>query len=134
MSTSAQPLPLAEPNNRRVLVPVALIALYIVWGSTYLGLAFGLESFPPFLMNAIRFWLAGALVFGVLLGVQHAPLPPRREALNALLVGTLTLGVGVGGVAYAQQWVSSGLAALAVAATPLWVAVFSALLTAKSTR
>jgi drug/metabolite transporter (DMT)-like permease len=134
MSTSAQPLPLAEPNNRRVLVPVALIALYIVWGSTYLGLAFGLESFPPFLMNAIRFWLTAALVFGVLLGVQRVPLPPRREALNALLVGTLTLGVGVGGVAYAQQWVSSSLAALAVAATPLWVAVFSALLTAKSTR
>lgn len=134
MTTTAQPVPLAEPNNRRVLVPIALIALYLVWGSTYLGLAFGLESFPPFLMNAIRFWLAAGLVFGVLLIGQRAPLPPRREALHALLVGVLTLGVGVGGVSFAQQWVSSGLAALAVAATPLWVAVFSALLTAKSTR
>ncbi len=134
MTTTAQSLPLAEPNHRRVLVPIALIALYIVWGSTYLGLAVGLESFPPFLMNAIRFWLAAGLVFGALLIVRRVPLPPRREAFNALLVGTLTLGVGVGGVAYAQQWVSSGLAALAVAATPLWVAVFSALLTAQSTR
>jgi drug/metabolite transporter (DMT)-like permease len=134
MTTTAQPLPLTDDDRRALLVPAALTALYLIWGSTYLGLAVGLESFPPFLMNAIRFWMAAGLVFFVLVVVRRVPLPPRREALHALLVGVLTLGMGVGGVAYAQQWVSSGLAALAVAATPLWVAVFSAVLTAKSTR
>ena len=103
----------------RVGIGIALFSLYVIWGSTYLGMRFALESFPPFLMAGIRFLIAGSLLYSVL-RLRGVASPTRAQWVGAALVGTLLLAGGNGGIAFAEQWVASGLAAVAVAAVPLW--------------
>jgi len=110
----------------RVLVPLALLSLYLIWGSTYLAIRIALEGFPPFLMAAIRFPIAGGLMFAFLVW-RGVPMPTPRQWLNCLITGTLLLGMGNGLVCFAEQSVASGLAAVAVAAMPLFAAVFGGL-------
>lgn len=110
----------------RVLVPLALIGVYLIWGSTYLAIRYALESFPPFLMAAIRFPIAGGLMY-VLLRWRGVPAPTPRQWLNCFITGSLLLGVGNGLVCYAEQTVASGLAAVAVATVALFIALFSGL-------
>ena len=112
--------------DRRVLVPIALLSLYFIWGSTYFAIRIGLASYPPFLMAAIRFLCAGAALYGFLRWRGMAA-PTRRQWLNATLTGTLLLGFGNGLVCYAEQRVPSGLAAVAVASMPLFAALFGGL-------
>lgn len=111
---------------RRVLVPVALLSLYFVWGSTYYAIRVGLESYPPFLMAAIRFLCAGSALYAFLRWRGMAA-PTRVQWLNSAVTGTLLLGLGNGLVCYAEQSVASGLAAVAVASMPLFAAVFGGL-------
>lgn len=118
------------PNGRileRTGIIASLLALYIIWGSTYLGMRLALESFPPFIMSGIRFVIAGSVLYGVLRARREAP-PNRAQWLGAALVGLLLIVGGNGGVAFAEQWVASGLAAVAVGAMPLWAALFMGLL------
>ena len=110
----------------RVLIPAALIALYFVWGSTYLAIRVALASYPPFLMAGTRFICAGA-AFYAFLRWRGMPAPTTRQWINSAITGTLLLGVGNGLVCYAEQTVASGLAAIAVAAMPLFAAVFGGL-------
>jgi drug/metabolite transporter (DMT)-like permease len=111
-------------KNTRTLVVLALIALYFIWGSTYLALRFGLEGFPPFILNGIRFVVAGALMYAVLLVRGHAH-PTRRQWWNAGRMGALLLIGGVGLVTIAEDLgVGSGIVATAVAAIPVWAALF----------
>ena len=91
-------------SRQRLLVPLALLALYLIWGSTFLGMKFAIESFPPFLMAALRFLFAGGLLYA-LLRWRGASNPTLPQWGGAAIVGTLLLSVGNGGVAYAQQWV-----------------------------
>ena len=112
--------------NPRVLVPLALLSVYLVWGSTYLAIRFALESWPPFLMAGIRFLVAGGLLYGFLRWRGMAA-PTRAQWLNAAFTGTLLLGLGNGLVCYAEQSVASGLAAVAVASMPLFAATFAGL-------
>jgi drug/metabolite transporter (DMT)-like permease len=109
-----------------IKIILALLAVYFIWGSTYLALRIAVETFPPFLMSAIRFVIAGGALFVVAL-LRGTPMPTRRQWLNATLVGGLLLGGGMGGVAFAEQWVASSLAATAVAVIPLWAALFAGL-------
>lgn len=118
--------PALAPAPRRLLVVAALIAVYVIWGSTYLAIKIGLETLPPFAMAAIRFASAGVVLLAILLALGHR-LPGLRPAGNAAIMGTLLLGGGNGLVCYAQQTVSSGLAAVAVASMPLFAAVFAGL-------
>jgi drug/metabolite transporter (DMT)-like permease len=120
------PPSVVAPAPRRALVVAALIAVYVIWGSTYLAIKIGLETLPPFAMAAIRFASAGAVLLAILLALGHR-LPAARPAGNAAIMGTLLLGGGNGLVCYAQQTVSSGLAAVAVASMPLFAAVFAGL-------
>jgi drug/metabolite transporter (DMT)-like permease len=113
-------------DRRLALIALALVVLYFVWGSTFLAMRFAIESFPPFLMGAIRFLVAGALLFGWL-KIRGVASPTRSQWLGAGIVGTLLLAVGNGGVAYAELTVSSGVAALAIATVPLWTAIFASL-------
>jgi drug/metabolite transporter (DMT)-like permease len=114
-------------DDRRIaLIVLALAALYFIWGSTFLAMRFAMEGFPPFLMGAIRFLVAGLLLFGWL-KIRGVPSPTRNEWLGAAVVGTMLLSVGNGGVAYAELTVSSGVAALAIATVPLWTAIFATL-------
>lgn len=116
----------APARRDRLGVPLALLALYLVWGSTYLGMKIAIEGFPPFLMASIRYVLAGAALYAFL-RARGAPAPSRAEWGAAALVGGLLLVGGNGGVAYAEQWVASGLAAMMIATTPLWAALFAGL-------
>jgi drug/metabolite transporter (DMT)-like permease len=114
----------AAPETTRALVPVALVALYLVWGSTYLGIRFALESWPPFWLASIRFALAGSLMFAWLRLRGAAP-PTRRQWRNAAITGVLLLLGGNGLVCYAEQSVGSGIAAVAVASMPLFATIFN---------
>ena len=114
-STGADPSPL--------LLWAALITVYLVWGSTYLAIRVVVESAPPLLAMGSRFLLAGVLL-GTYLLLRHgrAALRVDRRALaGAGLVGLLLLLGGNGGVAIAEQTVPSGITALLIAATPLWL-------------
>ena len=110
----------------RVLVPASLFALYLIWGSTYLAIRVALESYPPFLMAGTRF-LVACIAFYAFLRMRGMPAPTRAQWLNAAITGTLLLGMGNGLVCYAEQSVASGLAAVAVAAMPLFAALFGGL-------
>ncbi len=112
------------PSSSRWGVALALLLLYLVWGSTYLAMRVALEGFPTFRMGAIRFLVAGTALF-LVAKARGAPFPSPVQWRNCFLVGALLLAVGNGGVAYAEQSVGSGLAALVVSAMPLWMAFFS---------
>jgi drug/metabolite transporter (DMT)-like permease len=110
----------------RTKIAIALGIVYVVWGSTYLAIAVADRTLPPLLMLAVRFGLAGALLYGLSVwrGDVERARPGRREWTAAAIVGGLLLFVETGGVAWAEQRVASGLTALLIAAVPL----FSALL------
>ncbi|MGH8874243.1 MAG: drug/metabolite exporter YedA [Acidimicrobiia bacterium] len=111
----------------RMLIGLALLAVYFVWGSTYLALRFLVEEFPPFLGNGIRFTIAGLALMAIVRR-RGAPSPTSRQWWGGFQVGTLLFVGGVGLVAWAEQiGVGSGLAATAVAAMPLWAALWSGL-------
>lgn len=108
---------------RPAVVWFALVVVYLVWGSTYLAIRVIVESTPPLIAMGARFLTAGAILAGVL-ALRHGPSVLRvspRQLGSAALVGALLLLGGNGGVAVAEQTVPSGLAALLVAAVPLWL-------------
>ena len=104
-------------------VALALASVYLVWGSTYLAIRIGLEGYPPFLMGSLRFLAASAVFYAFLRWRGHAA-PTRAQWKNAAVMGLFMLVMGNGLVNFAEQTVSSGLAAIAVASMPLWAALF----------
>ena len=105
------------------LVWLALWTVYIVWGSTYLAIRVSVETLPPLLAASVRFLVAGLLMAGVLL-IKRGPRGiaiSKRELVATTLVGSLLLLGGNGIVMLAERDVPSGLAALIIASTPLWV-------------
>src|SRR6266581_6901554 len=113
-----------QPRANRFIILLSLLALYLIWGSTYLGMRIALVGFPPFLMAGIRFLLAGSILF-VIMRARGMHAPTRKQWIGAALIGTLLLVGGNGGVAFSEQWVASGLAAVGLAAIPLWTALFA---------
>src|SRR5438045_9749233 len=103
-------------------VGLALATVYLVWGSTYLGIAVTNRTLPPLLMSSARFLVAGAVLF--LWAVKRGARPDARGWLAAAVVGAALLLVGNGGVAWAETRLDSGFAALIVAIIPLYVALF----------
>lgn len=101
---------------------VAFAAIYLIWGSTYLAIRFAVETLPPFLMLAARFGVAGLLLYAWL-RLRGQPRPPRQEWIGSTAVGGLLLVGGTGAVAWAEQWIPSGLAALIVAIVPMWMVI-----------
>ena len=114
------------PPPSRLSMGLALFSLYVIWGSTYLAMRVAMEGFPPFRMASLRFLIAGVVML-VIARLRGERLPTFRQWRNALAIGTLLLACGNGGVALAEQTVSSGLAALMVACVPLWMALFAGL-------
>ncbi|WCD81390.1 MULTISPECIES: drug/metabolite exporter YedA [Pseudomonas] len=112
----------------------AFIALYIIWGSTYLAIRIGVESWPPLLMAGVRFVIAGSLMFAWLRW-RGAPMPTLREWKAGAVIGVLLLSCGNGGVTLAEHLgVASGVAALAVATVPLFALVFGLIWGQRTTR
>ncbi|SEU34847.1 drug/metabolite exporter YedA [Stigmatella erecta] len=117
----------AAPAPRRQWLYFCLFALYVIWGSTYLGMRFALMGgFPPLMLGGSRFLLAGTCLY-VLLRLKGAPAPGRRQWAASAFTGLLLLVIGNGGIAIAQQWVPSGVAALVAGSMPLWAALFGGL-------
>jgi drug/metabolite transporter (DMT)-like permease len=122
------PMPAPAISTReRLSIGAALLTLYVVWGSTYLVMRITLKSFPPFIMGGLRFIVAGTLLY-VFLRLRGSPAPTRKQWLGAAFIGPLMLVGSNGMVSFAEQWVASGIAAVAMAAMPLWTAFFVGLL------
>jgi drug/metabolite transporter (DMT)-like permease len=109
--------------ERRWLIPLALLAVYVIWGSTYLGIRIGLTGFPPFMLAAIRFFAAGIAMYAWL-RLRGVKPPTPRQWRNAAITGVLLLLFGNGLVCFAEQSVTSGIAAVAIASEPLFIALF----------
>jgi drug/metabolite transporter (DMT)-like permease len=109
-----------------VLVWTAILILYVVWGSTYLGIRIAVETIPPFVMAAARFAVAGLVILGAvaILRRGQVPFPSRMEWRDSFIVGALLMGGGMGAVAWGEQTVPSGIAGVLIAMMPVWVAVF----------
>jgi drug/metabolite transporter (DMT)-like permease len=110
----------------RTRIWAALVALYIVWGSTYLAIRFAVDTIPPFLMAGTRFLVSGVLLYAWRRAAGDAA-PTPRQWRSATIVGVLLLLGGNGLVSWAEQHVASGIAALMVASIPLWMVLIDTL-------
>lgn len=105
---------------------IALLALYIVWGSTYLAIRFSVETIPPFLHAALRFLISGAILY-IWRRAAGDSLPTKSNWKATAIVGTLLLLGGNGLVALAEKNVPSGIAALVISTSPFWLVLFESL-------
>ena len=105
------------------LIVAAFATVYVLWGSTYLGISIAIESIPPLLMGGARFFTAGIILYGVM-RMRGAPRPKPGLWKNAAIVGAMLLLIGNGGLTWAEQTVPSNIAALIIASTPLWIIIF----------
>jgi drug/metabolite transporter (DMT)-like permease len=111
----------ARPDQyARSRVIAAFVAVYVVWGSTYLAIRYAVETMPPFLMVGARFLVSGVILYAWS-RARGEPRPTKAQWRDALVTGVLLLCCGNGAVAWAEQRVPSGLAALLVAIVPLWM-------------
>ena len=106
-------------KHPKLLVLLAFAAIYVIWGSTYLAILLAIKTIPPFFMAGTRFLIAGLilLVWALLKGEQ---IPDKKSILKISLAGVLMLAVGNALLAWVEQYMESGLAAILVATVPLW--------------
>ena len=105
---------------------IALIAVYVVWGSTYLAIRFVVESIPPFFSAGVRFLISGAILY-IWRRSQGDPAPSRQQWLAAAVIGLFLLLGGNGALVWAEQLIPSGIASLFIATTPLWMVLIDSL-------
>ena len=98
---------------------LAFSAIYIIWGSTYLAILFVIEDIPPLLMSGLRFLVAGIILYGWCLW-KGEKIPDYSSFLKNSVCGILMLFGGTGAVAWSEQYISSGLAAVIVTTEPFW--------------
>ncbi|SMB94839.1 protein of unknown function DUF6 transmembrane [Hymenobacter roseosalivarius DSM 11622] len=115
MSTSAS-------SPTRLSLVLAFAAVYIIWGSTYLGIRFAIDSIPPLLMAGTRYALAGVLLY-CFMRLRGAPRPSAQGWLTAFIIGVCLLGFGNGGVTLGEQYIPTGMASLLVATVPMFLAI-----------
>jgi drug/metabolite transporter (DMT)-like permease len=116
------------PADRRLLPWLALLTIYLVWGSTYMAIALVVRELPPFAGASARFLVAGAAMSLVALVVDRRHgWPSRRQWLDYAIIGVLFLGVGNGLVMWSEMRIPSGIAALLVATVPLWITLLDGL-------
>ena len=128
--------PTGRPQPSTAAVVVALLLVYVVWGSTYLGIAVMIETLPPLLAAGARYAVAGMIMLTALAvharwrrGTEPIERATRAHWRSAFIIGTLLLLGGNGGVVLSELFIPSGIAAVLVATVPIWLAVFDALLT-----
>jgi drug/metabolite transporter (DMT)-like permease len=124
-SVPSEVSPRTPRHPNAALLWAALITVYVVWGSTYFGIAVAIETIPPFLMAAFRFLVAGTMVvaFDLMRHPATRRVPSRRELRDSAIVGCLLLGAGNGLVVLGERTVPSGIAAILIAMSPVWFAV-----------
>jgi drug/metabolite transporter (DMT)-like permease len=109
-----------ETGASRSKILAAYAAIYLIWGSTYLGIRFAIETIPPFLMGGVRFMIAGAALY-LWMRARGASSPTRLQWRSTAIVGGFLILGGNGGVVWAEQFVPSGMTALLVAILPFWM-------------
>src|SRR5215212_1735031 len=113
-------------RHERAWAYAAFAVVCVVWGTTYLAIRIAIETIPPMLMCSIRFLIGGTVIL-VIARIRGEVIPTDKRTLARLaFVGLLLLGGGNLSVAWAEQWVPSGIAALLVATAPFWMAVIEA--------
>jgi drug/metabolite transporter (DMT)-like permease len=119
----------SSAGRGRLAIWTGLLILYVVWGSTYLGIRIAVETIPPFIMAASRFFVAGLVLMAWSIGRDGRSFrwPAVRQWRDTFIVGALLLGGGMGLVAWGEQTVPSGITALLIALMPVWVAVLGRL-------
>ncbi|MDQ3007477.1 MAG: EamA family transporter [Chloroflexota bacterium] len=105
---------------------IALLALYIVWGSTYLAILFAVDTIPPFLQAGLRFLISG-LILMIWRRAAGDEMPSLKQWKSLAIIGTLLLLGGNGLVSFAEQRIASGVAALIIGTVPLWLVLIEAL-------
>jgi drug/metabolite transporter (DMT)-like permease len=115
-------------NNKRnlILLVAAFAAVYVIWGSTYLGIKYAIQTIPSFLMGGMRFTIAGLFLY--FLGRFILPGYEKPKPLHwrtSLIVGALLLAGGNGGVVIAEHYISSSMTALLVATVPFWIVLLN---------
>ena len=113
------PVNASSPHPTRSALILAFAAIYIIWGSTYLGIRVAIETIPPFVMAATRFLVAGAVLFAWL-RIRGATMPTGRQWVINSVIGVFLLLGGNGLVAWAEQFVPSGVTALIIGIQPLF--------------
>src|SRR2546426_12619366 len=108
------------PAPTKISIIVAFAALYLIWGSTFLGIRFAIETIPPFLMAGVRFVLAGIIMYAIAWsqGIGKSSWANWR---TSLIIGACLLLAGNGGVTISEKYIDSGLAALIVAIVPIFI-------------
>ncbi len=112
----------SRSSPHRLQIVASFVAVYLIWGSTYLFIRFADETLPPFLMAGTRFLVAGSLLYAWV-RLRHGPPPTWRHWKSAAVVGLLLLVGGNGGVVWAEQFLPSSLVALLISTVPIWIAV-----------
>src|SRR5213592_3935938 len=112
------------PAPTKLWIIIALAALYLIWGSTYLGIRFAIETIPPFLMAGARFLIAGMIMYAIAWsqGITKSSWANWR---TSLIIGACLLLAGNGGVTIAEEYIDSGLAALIVAIVPIYIVLLA---------
>ena len=111
---------MSESAPSRTSILAAYAAIYLIWGSTYLGIRFAIETIPPFLMGGVRFMIAGAFLSAVM-RMRGEPKPERIHWRSTAIIGAFLILGGNGAVVWAEQFVPSGITALLVAILPFWI-------------
>ena len=120
---------MAVSSSIKTKVAIGLGIMYIAWGTTYIGIAFTIETMPPLISMSFRF-VAASLALFVFIGFRsgwNALRISRKEMTSAVFLGVLMLGTGLGTMAFAEKVVPIGVASLIVAAMPIWTALFRTL-------
>jgi drug/metabolite transporter (DMT)-like permease len=112
---------------------MCLAATWVIWGSTYYAIKLALTGFPPFLQNGTRFLFAGSVLLAWARW-RRQTMPTLVQWRNAAIVGTLMLAANVGGVAFAEQWLASGLVTAFIAIVPALITVASLLFGVRPSR
>ena len=118
----------ASLSSHRTRILLSFAGVYLFWGSTYLAMRFGVEVLPPFVLGSSRFLISGPLLLGLSAIFRLKMRPSRQEMGRLAIIGVLMLGCGNTSVIWAEQYIPSGLAALLVAAIPLYAALIEMLL------
>ena len=111
------------------LIWTAILILYVVWGSTYLAIRVAVETFPPFVMGAVRFSVAGLVMLVAVVVARRGAVarPSLREVRDCAIVGTCLMFGGMGLVSWGEQTIPSGIAGVVIATMPVWVAIYGRL-------
>ncbi len=116
-------------SSIKTKVAIGLGIMYVAWGTTYIGIAFTIETMPPLMSMSFRF-VAASLALFIFIGLRNgwdSLRLTRKELSSSVFLGVLMLGVGLGTMAFAEKVVPIGVASLIVAAMPIWTALFRTL-------